>query len=163
MSIHEAIKRARKKKGWSMERLAQEVSTAEKLSKPLSWQTVQQWESGGSAPKRKRMAVVASLLGLNTTTLSEVDSNSLVAHEDSPSYVAAPPIALPSIYSITLQLAQMISTADASARGAIGELLRHMCESPEYAEINAKRIAAILSVGVGEGNAAPQKSSGTQR
>ena len=47
-----------------MERLAQEVSKAERLAKPLAWQTVQQWEAGLSAPKRKRMETVASLLGL---------------------------------------------------------------------------------------------------
>jgi phage repressor protein C with HTH and peptisase S24 domain len=64
MSIHEQIKAARLKKEWSMERLAQEVSKAEKLAKPLAWQTVQQWEAGLSAPKRRRMETVASLLGL---------------------------------------------------------------------------------------------------
>jgi phage repressor protein C with HTH and peptisase S24 domain len=65
MSIHDEIKTARLHKKWSMERLAAEVSKAEKLAKPLSWQTVQQWESGASAPKRKRMETVASLLGLS--------------------------------------------------------------------------------------------------
>jgi len=64
VSIHEQIKAARLAKGWSMERLAEEVSRAEDLAKPLSWQTVQQWESGNSAPKRTRMAVVQRLLDI---------------------------------------------------------------------------------------------------
>lgn len=66
MSIHEQIKAARIAKEWSMERLAEEVSRAENLAKPLSWQTVQQWERGNSAPKRTRMEVVTKLLGIDT-------------------------------------------------------------------------------------------------
>jgi phage repressor protein C with HTH and peptisase S24 domain len=48
-----------------MEQLAEKVSEIEGLAKPLSWQTVQQWENGTSAPKRKRLATVAKLLGVN--------------------------------------------------------------------------------------------------
>lgn len=66
MTIHEQIKAAREKLGWSMERLAKEVSEAEGLAKQLTWQTVQQWENGTSAPKRTRMEVVAQVLGLET-------------------------------------------------------------------------------------------------
>lgn len=62
MSIHKQIRQAREKMGWSMERLAKEVSEAEGLAKPLAWQTVQQWENGTSAPKRTRMEVVQRLL-----------------------------------------------------------------------------------------------------
>lgn len=65
MDIHQQIKTARERKGWSMERLASEVSKAEELKKPLSWQTVQQWENGASAPKRTRMEVVRRLLALD--------------------------------------------------------------------------------------------------
>jgi phage repressor protein C with HTH and peptisase S24 domain len=63
MDIHEQIRDARVRKGWSMERLAAEISAAEGLEKPLSWQTVQQWEAGKSAPKRTRMKLVTQLLG----------------------------------------------------------------------------------------------------
>jgi transcriptional regulator with XRE-family HTH domain len=66
MSIHDEIREARKRLGWSMEQLAAEISKAEGLHKPLSWQTVQQWENGASAPKRTRMEIVARLLGLET-------------------------------------------------------------------------------------------------
>lgn len=61
-TIHEQIRTARKNMGWSMEKLAQEVSDAEGLAKPLTWQTVQQWEDGKSAPKRTRMELVKRLL-----------------------------------------------------------------------------------------------------
>lgn len=76
MSIHEQIKQARKTRGWSMERLAREVSKAEgREDDPLNWQTVQQWENGASAPKRTRMAIVRRLLGLDArpVTASEDD------------------------------------------------------------------------------------------
>ena len=63
MSIHDGIKRRREALGWSHARLAEEVSTIEGLSQKLSWQTVQQWESGKSAPKRMRLEHVASALG----------------------------------------------------------------------------------------------------
>lgn len=62
--IHERIRIAREKRGWSMERLAKEISEAEGLAKPLAWQTIQQWENGTSAPKRTRMALVRRLLDL---------------------------------------------------------------------------------------------------
>jgi transcriptional regulator with XRE-family HTH domain len=64
MSIHKEIETARKRRGWSMEKLAEEVSKAEGLPKKLTWQTVQQWENGTSAPKRTRMQIVRRLLGL---------------------------------------------------------------------------------------------------
>lgn len=66
MTIHARIKAARTAQGWSMQQLAAEVTQAEGLAKPLTWQAVQQWENGKSAPSRKRLALVASLL--NTTT-----------------------------------------------------------------------------------------------
>lgn len=65
MDIHQQIKQAREQRGWSMERLAKEISDAEGLAKPLSWQTIQQWENGTSAPKRTRMDLVTQLLELN--------------------------------------------------------------------------------------------------
>ena len=76
MTIHSEIKRLRLHKGWSMARLAREVSAIEG-GKPLHWQTVQQWERepGGdttgksTAPKRERLAIVAELLG---TTLNNL-------------------------------------------------------------------------------------------
>lgn len=70
MSIHEAIKTRRLALEWSHQRLADEVSKREGLSKPLAWQTVQQWENGVSAPARKRLPFVAEALGLTLDSLS---------------------------------------------------------------------------------------------
>lgn len=75
MSIHEQIKTAREKMGWSMQRLAAEISATESLAKPLSWQTVQQWENGLSAPKRTRMQTVRRLLKLNETNPALFDES----------------------------------------------------------------------------------------
>lgn len=77
MSIHSEIRRLRTLKGWSMKRLAAEVSRAEGLAQPLAWQTVQQCErepsSAGSgkstAPTRRRLELVAKLLGTSSTAL----------------------------------------------------------------------------------------------
>jgi phage repressor protein C with HTH and peptisase S24 domain len=54
MNIHARIKAAREKKGLSMEQLGDIVGVA--------WQTVQQWENGKTAPKRKRLDNVAAAL-----------------------------------------------------------------------------------------------------
>ncbi|PJM72084.1 LexA family transcriptional regulator [Achromobacter ruhlandii] len=56
-TIHKRIKDLREKLGLSMEQLAERVS--------VSWQTVQQWENGKTAPKRARLEAVAK--ALNTT------------------------------------------------------------------------------------------------
>lgn len=73
MSIHSEIKRRREAKGWSQQRLADEVSKAEGLKKNLTWQAVQQWEREPSAengkstaPRRSRLEIVAHLLDAQT-------------------------------------------------------------------------------------------------
>ena len=70
MTIHQTIKAARLAKGWSMEELAEKVSIAEGLAKPLAWQTVQQWEKeGGTAPSRKRIGTVLRVLDIAPATV----------------------------------------------------------------------------------------------
>ncbi len=70
MSIHTEIKRLRTAKGWSQQRLADEVSAREGGAKKLAWQTVQQWErEHGTAPKRKRLEHVADALGTSPAEL----------------------------------------------------------------------------------------------
>lgn len=77
MSIHSEIKRLRKAKGWSHQQLAAAISEAEGLVRPLTWQTVQQWErepvegaaGKSTAPKRKRLQTVARLLGTTAESL----------------------------------------------------------------------------------------------
>lgn len=53
-SIHARIKQLREGLSMSMEALAEAIG--------VSWQTVQQWENGKTAPKRKRLEDVASTL-----------------------------------------------------------------------------------------------------
>lgn len=55
-TIHARIASLRKGKGLSMQGLAKLVG--------VSYQTVQQWENGKSAPKRTRLERVASVLGV---------------------------------------------------------------------------------------------------
>lgn len=75
-TIHKRIKDLREKLGLSMEQLAERV--------PVSWQTVQQWENGKTAPKRARLEAVAK--ALNTTPeylavgpVTDPDSDEFVA------------------------------------------------------------------------------------
>lgn len=101
MSIHRTIKQAREARGWSMEQLAAEVAREEGLAKPLAWQTVQQWEKeGGTAPKRKRLEVVAKIFDLSVAQLvaGEPGHESGVASEPAtvvPQYYAADAILVP--------------------------------------------------------------------
>lgn len=59
--IHARIKQLREGLGLSMEMLAEKVG--------VSWQTVQQWENGKTAPKRKRLDDVAEVLGTTSDFL----------------------------------------------------------------------------------------------
>lgn len=72
MSIHQIIKKEREARGWSMQQLAEEIAKAEGLSKPLAWQTIQQWEKqdgSGTAPKRTRLEVLARIFGMSVAQL----------------------------------------------------------------------------------------------
>lgn len=72
MSIHAAIKALRLSKGWSHTTLGIKVAEAEGLAKPLTRQTVSQWESEdatATAPKRKRLEYVAQVLGTSIDRL----------------------------------------------------------------------------------------------
>lgn len=159
MSIHEKIRAARERKGWSMEQLAKAVSEAENLSKPLAWQTIQQWERGASAPKRSRMPVVERLLGLTEETSDQDASTPAKVGEEPATYKAAAPVPILSTYSLLLQFAAVVEKSDKSVRSAVGGLIMHMCENPNEAEVTARRIVAILDV---PETAAPQKYTGSQ-
>lgn len=66
MSIGQRIKQARESLNWS------QTDLAEKLG--ISPQAVQQWESGATSPRGKRLKNVANLLGVTTDWLMEDDS-----------------------------------------------------------------------------------------
>lgn len=73
MTIHEAIRARREALDWSHQRLADEVTKLEGLAKPLTWQSVQQWEKT-TAPKRSRLPFVAKALGMSLAELLELSS-----------------------------------------------------------------------------------------
>lgn len=91
MNIHQEIKRRREALGWSQERLAKEVSAREG-GKPLSWQTVQQWENGSTGPRRARLAFVAEALGCRPEELLTPGSSP----EPEPPQTSGEPLALTS-------------------------------------------------------------------
>lgn len=62
-SIHKRIKERRQALELSMEDLAERVGVK-------SWQTVQQWENGSTAPSRKRMEAVATALQVSQSWLA---------------------------------------------------------------------------------------------
>lgn len=91
MTIHEAIKRRREELGWSHQRVADEVSVLEGLQKPLTWQTVQQWERS-TAPKRTRLPIVARALKLSLAdlmSLAGLDVDANAAADQSQSNISA--------------------------------------------------------------------------
>lgn len=87
-TIHTAIKERRISMGISLQELARKISEIEGLTKPLAWQTVQQWEAGKSAPKRARMGATAKALGVNASALAD----GRVELEQSPQTVPALPV-----------------------------------------------------------------------
>ncbi|WP_394065398.1 XRE family transcriptional regulator [Alcaligenes sp. WGS1538] len=72
-TIHDRIKKARLEKGLSMERLSELVGLR-------SWQSIQQWENGTTAPQRKRLEKVADALGVTVDYL--VNGGTPTQHQD---------------------------------------------------------------------------------
>jgi transcriptional regulator with XRE-family HTH domain len=60
-NIHERIRMLRTSKDLSMEALARLVG--------VTWQTIQQWENGSTAPRRTRLQRVADTLGVTVERL----------------------------------------------------------------------------------------------
>lgn len=69
MTTSEVIEARRKALKLSYKRLAELVSEREDSATPISWQTVQQWGKGASAPKRTRLEHVAAVLGISIEEL----------------------------------------------------------------------------------------------
>ncbi|MGK4921838.1 XRE family transcriptional regulator [Bordetella hinzii] len=87
-TIHQRIKSLRETLGLSMEQLAERVS--------VSWQTVQQWENGKTAPKRARLEAVAEALGTSAEYLAV--GQPPAPHDATPgSHAIASPWPFPSI------------------------------------------------------------------
>lgn len=77
MDVHQRIKDGRKSLGLSEEEFAEKVG--------VTRGSVQQWEKGTTAPNRKRLPVVANLLGLTVAELINTPSN--VSSNDNPAGV----------------------------------------------------------------------------
>lgn len=147
-----------------MERLAEEVSKAEGLKKALAWQTVQQWENGTSAPKRKRLAVVQQVLGVNLGAVaSQPESEQATRCNESSATYALNQDAIAGLFSNVYQslvdLGSVMEKQDVATREATALLIAHLCRRPEDANTLAKRIVALLSV---EGNIGAQRSINSQ-
>lgn len=148
-TIHEMIKTARLAKGWSMEKLAEEISAAEGLAKPLTWQTVQQWEKPeplGTAPKRKRLAIVGDLLGIQLTVniaaaaslpaWEEGHAVDLATHARKRTSAKEHPFAT---------LGRMLKSMDPTGRRMARPLLEELALEPERADDLALRFDRLLT------------------
>lgn len=154
MNIHAQIKAAREKKGWSMLQLAQAVSAAEELKKELSWQTVQQWENGTSAPKRLRLKTVSQVLGVALDGTGPLAAETPRVEQLPPPYAERPAKGI-STLSLLNELAQRLANVDPAAREAIGSLLKSMCSTAGDPTVAAGHIATLMGA---PGNGRAQQS-----
>lgn len=112
-TIHTRIRERRTHLELSMEDLAAKVGVR-------SWQTVQQWENGSTAPSRKRMEAVAAALQTTETWLLYGETGSpkvrpLVRH-------SSPDIA---------EVVRLMESADDAGRKLALNLVRAALENPK--------------------------------
>lgn len=118
LPLSELIRMRRKALGWSQQRLGAEVAKREGLRKALTAGTVQQWESGETAPQRKRIVIVADLLGIST-------------HEMFPaSRTATNPDHAPSLEESIRRIALALEAADPQQRDVAAALLSGLARDP---------------------------------
>ena len=136
-TIHQRIKRLREKKELSMEELG--------LSVGVSWQTIQQWENGKTAPKRTRIDKVAEVLGVSSTELVSgcVSEFKNITKDVQAAIVAAPPSAqdplMEDFYSLPTE-EQMLWRSQIQAAA-----LRNRMAQAEKAEMKAMMQALLNS------------------
>lgn len=75
-TIHTRIKAHRLRLKLSKAAFGARVAKEEGLARPISYQTVQQWENGKTAPKRKRLLAVAKACGVKPQELMFGDKTS---------------------------------------------------------------------------------------
>jgi transcriptional regulator with XRE-family HTH domain len=115
--VHIQIRERREALGWSHKQLAEAISEAEDRSHSLAWQTIQNWESGRTAPKRTRLCVVAKLLG--TTVADLLGENSTQGWS-----------AIPSLKTCLSQLAIALASTSIEKREVLSPLLAMLAKSP---------------------------------
>lgn len=127
-----------------MELLAAKVSDAEGLAKPLTWQTVQQWEKA-TAPKRKRLEIVANLLGLSVSEMLGAGG----VPSSSPQGRRTNAKAAPSLDQALDVVARALIAADDLTLDQVRPLLARLVDEPTRAPEIVPRLAALLA-GVSE-------------
>ena len=138
MSIHQNIKTRRELKQWSQARLAEEVSRLESRSKPLSWQTVQQWErEQGTQPSSKRLQFVAKALDCSASEL--VGETAPVAREPDTANAAYANAALIAI------LGNVLSAHTKTRRGTLANLLFRFAQDPENKSL-AEELSSLINL-----------------
>ena len=131
MTLGKTIKRLREGLGLSQQQLAESVSTFEGLSKPLSWQTVQQWEDNKTAPRMKRMQFVAQALRIDVIDLhleNVIEGRRDTSHAYSTRRVqslrrATRPPAKTDVREVLLQLGVVLAAIPSERRATVGSLL----------------------------------------
>lgn len=161
-TIHEAIRLARTRLGWSMKRLADEVANAEgKKPGRLSWQTVQQWENGTSAPKRTRMATVRAVLGISTPDDEMSAAPARVREPRPPPHITTEE---PSQWRLALAghlqaLAHHLRDELPATREAVAALVASICRQPEHVTLHIAQIIGLLG---SSGKIEAQKSTNSR-
>lgn len=133
-TIHQKIKQLRIDKGLSMEELAAIIG--------VTWQTVQQWENGKTAPSRKRLEKVAEALGVTIFDLLQ-DGLCLVSERRSahPSAQREPKDG--ELSEFVMGLARRIEKLDAQGKIRILSTLLDI-EQPENRDQQSAEIASLM-------------------
>lgn len=142
MSIHDEIRTRRKAKGLSQGELANEVSKREGLARPLTWQTVQNWEKT-TAPKRKRLEVVAAILGCTVMDLLGSSGAAPSGDEPAPGRGSALPRGLS---ECLFELADHLAALDPDARDGAKLYINKLMDSCSDRDSVGKQIALIDSI-----------------
>ena len=138
MSIHQNIKTRRERKQWSQARLAEVVSELESRSKPLSWQTVQQWErEDGTRPSSKRLQYVAKALGCTVSEL--VGEESLIAREEEAEYIVH------TNSSLISRLGTILASHTKTRRETLANLLYRFANDPENKSL-ADELTSLINL-----------------
>lgn len=133
-TIHQKIKQLRTDKGLSMEELGALIG--------VTWQTVQQWENGKTAPSRKRLEKVAEALGVTIFDLLQ-DGLCLVSERRSahPSAQREPKDG--ELSEFVMGLARRIEKLDAQGKIRILSTLLDI-EQPENRDQQSAEIASLM-------------------
>ena len=129
--IHSRIKRRRLELGLSMEVLA-------KAADLKSWQAVQQWENGTTAPKRKRLEKVATALKTSSEYL--LSGSGSKAGKGSAFRVNEPPAN--SYVHPNPQIAKVVALLERTTDVGIGEVLRAAKEAAREHAVPAQKVAS---------------------